>query len=128
MLPFALAAIFVLAGVMLDSNYRRSTPEPTFVEGTVVGFERPHARQVYPIFEFKDADGRQHRIVNGTQQAIVRLTSGDVVPIAYSRSDPERARIDTFWFDHRWMMGGCIVALSLGLGVLMRRQSNNPSS
>ena len=125
---FGIAVILILGGVILDGNYQHSIPEPMYTQATVVDFERPHRRQVYPIFEFKDADGRQHRIVNGTQQAIVRLTSGDVVPIAYSRSDPERARIDTFWFDHRWMMGGCIVALSLGLGVLMRRQSNNPSS
>ena len=109
MLFFALAAIFVLAGVMLDSNYQRSTPQPTYVEGTVVGFERPHAKQVYPIFEFKDADGRLHRVVNSSQQAIVRLATGDAVPIAYSQSDPQRARIDTFWFNHRWVMGGFIV-------------------
>lgn len=120
--PFALAAIFVLAGVMFDSNYRRSTPEPAYVQGKVIGFERPHARQVYPIFEFEDAGGRQHRVVNSSQQAIVRLAVGDAVPIAYSQSDPQRARIDTFWFDHRWLMGGLIVAITLVLGALMRRQ------
>src|ERR1700729_2827573 len=49
MLPFALAAIFLLAGVMLDSNYQRSTPEPTYVQGTVVDFQRPQRKQVYPI-------------------------------------------------------------------------------
>jgi hypothetical protein len=73
MLPFGLAAIFVLAGIILDSNYQRSTPEP----------------------------------------------------IAYSQSDPQRARIDTFWFNHRWLMGGCIVALTLVFGALMRRQSRS---
>jgi hypothetical protein len=122
-LPFALAAIFVLAGVILDSNYQRSTPEPIFLQATVVGFDRPQRKQVYPIFEFKDADGRLHRVVNSTQQAIVRLTTGDAVAIAYSRSDPQRARIDTFWFSHRWLIGGLIVALTLMFGALMRRQS-----
>jgi translation initiation factor IF-1 len=122
-LPFVFAAIFVLAGAMLDSNYQRSTPEPTYVQGTVVGFERPHARQVFPIFEFEDADGHLHRVVNSSQQAIVRLATGDAVQIAYSQSDPQRARIDTFWFDHRWVMGGLIVALTLVFGALMRRQS-----
>lgn len=121
MLPFAFAAIFVLAGVILDSTYQRSTPDPTYVQGTVVDFDRPHRKQVYPIFEFKDADGRLHRVVNSTQQAMVRLTTGDAVPIAYSGSDPQRARIDTFWFDHRWVMGGSIVALTLILGALTRR-------
>lgn len=124
-LPFALAVIFVLAGVILDSSYQRSTPDPTYVQGTVVDFERPHRKQVYPIFEFKDADGRLHRVVNPTQQAMVRFTTGDAVPIAYSRSDPQRARIDTFWFNHRWLMGGFIVALTLVLGALMRRQSSS---
>ena len=122
---FALAAIFVLAGVILDSNYQRSTREPIYIQGTVVGFDRPQRKQVYPIFEFKDADGGLHRVVNSTQQAMVRFTTGDAVPIAYSRSDPQRARIDTFWFNHRWLMGGCIVALTLVLGAQMRRQSRS---
>jgi hypothetical protein len=122
-LPFLLAAIFVVGGVMLDSGYQRSTPEPAYVQGTVVGFERPHAKQVYPIFEFKDSDGRLHRVVNPSQQAVVRLAAGDAVPIAYSQSDPQKARIDTFWFDHRWVMGGLIVALTLVFGALLRRQS-----
>jgi hypothetical protein len=38
MLSLALAAIFILAGVILDSNYQRSTPDPTYVQGTVIGF------------------------------------------------------------------------------------------
>jgi hypothetical protein len=122
MLPFALAATFVLAGVILDSNYQRSTPESTYVQGTVVGFDRPHRKQVYPIFEFKDTDGGLHRVVNPTQQAMVRFTTGDAVPIAYSRADPQRARIDTFWFNHRWLIGGLVVALTLLFGALTRRQ------
>lgn len=125
MLPLGLAVIFVLAGVMLDSNYQRSTPAPIYIQAAVVDFYRPHRRQVYPIFEFKDAEGRLHRVVNSTQQAIVRLTTGDTVPIAYARSDPERARIDTFWFNHRWLVGGCVVALTLALGALMRNQSTS---
>ena len=125
MLPFGLAVIFILGGVLLDSNYQRSTPEPIYVQGTVVDFERPHRKQVYPIFEFKDADGHLRRVVNSTRQAMVRFTTGDAVPIAYSRSDPQRARIDTFWFNHRWLVGGCIVALTLILGALMRRQSTS---
>ena len=123
MLPVALAAIFVLAGMILDSNYQRSTPEPIYIQGTVVGFERPQRKQVYPIFEFEDADSRLYRVVNPTQQAMTRFTTGDIVPIAYSRSDPQRARIDTFWFNHRWLVGAFIVALTLVFGALMRRQS-----
>ena len=125
MLPFGLAAIFILGGVILDSNYQRSTPEPIYVQGTVVDFERLRRKRVYPIFEFKDADGRLHRVVNSTRQVMVRFTTGDVAPIAYSRSDPQRARIDTFWFNHRWLLGGCIVALTLVLGALLRRQSTS---
>jgi hypothetical protein len=123
MLPFALAAIFVLAGVILDGNYQRSAPDPTYVQGTVIGFERPHPKQRYPIFEFKDTDGGSHRVVNSSQQAITRFATGDAVPIAYSRSDPQRARIDTFWFNHRWAMGGLVVALTLLFGALTRRQA-----
>jgi hypothetical protein len=125
MLPFGLAAIFILGGVILDSNYQRSTPEPLYVQGTVVDFERLRRKRVYPIFEFKDADGRLHRVINSTRQVMARFTTGDAVPIAYSRSDPQRARIDTFWFNHRWLVGGFIVALTLVLGALTRRQSTS---
>jgi hypothetical protein len=88
MLPFALAAIFVLAGVMFDSNYQRSTPEPTYTQGAIVGFERPHAKQVYPIFEFTDDTGRVHRVVNSSRQAILRLATGDSVSIVYWDNTP----------------------------------------
>ena len=54
-----------------------------------------------------------HRVVNSTQQAIARFSKGDSVPITYSRIDPERARIDTLWFNHRWVIGGIIVGLSI---------------
>ncbi len=90
-LAFAVAAIFVLAGALIDSTYQGSTPEAAYVQGTVVGFERPHARQVYPIFEFTDENGRLHRVVNSSQQAFVRFATGD----AYSRLNPQPARIDT---------------------------------
>ncbi len=124
-MPVTLAAVLLIAGFAFDSGYQRSTPEPVYVVGTVVGFERPHAKQVYPIFEFKDETGRVHRVVNASQQAFVRFAAGDSVPIAYAKSDPQRARIDRFWFDHRWAMGGFIVALTLVLGALLRRQSGS---
>jgi hypothetical protein len=102
MLPFAVGVIFVLAGLLFDSGYQRSTPEAAHAHGTVVGFERPHPRQVFPIFEFTDENGHLHHVVNSSQQAIVRFSAGDAVAIAYSRFDPQRARIDTLWFNHRW--------------------------
>jgi hypothetical protein len=77
MLAFALAVIFFLAGVILDGNYQCSTPDPTSVQGTVIGFERPHPKQVFPIFEFKDIDGSLHRVVNPTRQAMARFTTGE---------------------------------------------------
>jgi hypothetical protein len=122
-LPLTVAAIFVLAGALIDSTYQRSTPDAAYVQGTVVGFERPHARQVYPIFEFTDQNGHRHRVVNSSQQALVRFATGDAVPIAYSRLDPQRARIDTLWFNHRWVMGAFFVALTLAVAALRRRET-----
>jgi hypothetical protein len=126
LLPFAVAVIFVVAGLLFDSRYQRSTPEAVYVQGTVVGFERPHPRQVYPIFEFTDENGRPHHVVNSAQQAIERFATGDAVSIAYSRSDPERARIDTLWFNHRWAMGGFFVALTLVVGAIVRPEPATP--
>jgi len=120
-LPLAIAVIVVLVGMLIDGSYQRSTPESVRAQGTVIGFERPHRRQVYPIFEFTDSNGRVHRVVNSSQQAIVRFATGDTVPVAYSRLDPQRARIDTPWFNHRWAAGGLLVALSLVFGALTRR-------
>jgi hypothetical protein len=113
-----LAACFILAGALLDANYRRSTPDSLQAQGTIVGFERQHSRQVYPVFEFKDADGVTHRAVSSTQQGIARFSQGDSVPIAYSRTDPERARIDTLWFSHRWVIGGIFVGLAISIRAL----------
>jgi hypothetical protein len=114
----ALAACFILAGAVLDGGYQRSTPGSLQAQGTIVDFERRHSRQVYPVFEFKDADGMPHRVVNSTQQVIARFSRGDSVPIAYSRIDPERARIDTLWFNHRWIIGGIIVGLAIVIRAL----------
>jgi uncharacterized protein DUF3592 len=122
-LLFAVAMIFVLAGMLIDRSYQRSTPDATYVQGIVVGFDRPHARQVYPIFEFSDANGRVHRVVNSSQQSIFRFATGDAVSIAYSRFDPQLARIDTLWFNHRWLFGGVFVALALVFGALKQRES-----
>jgi hypothetical protein len=114
----ALAACFILAGALLDGSYQRSTPGSLQAQGTIVDFERRHSRQVYPVFEFKDADGMPHRVVNSAQQGIARFSRGDSVPIAYSRIDPERARIDTPWFSHRWVIGGIIVGLAIVIRAL----------
>ena len=113
-----LAACFMLAGVLVDGSYQRSTPGPLQAQGTIVDFERRHSRQVYPVFEFKDADGMTHRVVNSIQQGIARFSRGDSLPIAYSRIDPERARIDTLWFSHRWVIGGIIVGLAIVIRAL----------
>jgi hypothetical protein len=85
-LLFAVAVIFVLAGMLIDRSYQRSTPDAAYVEGIVVGFDRPHARQVYPIFEFTDANGRVHRVVNSSQQSTGRFP--------FDRRDLLRAAFD----------------------------------
>jgi hypothetical protein len=64
-----------------------------------------------------------HRVVNSSQQSIVRFATGDAVSVAYSRLDPQRARIDTLWFNHRWVIGGVFVALALVFGALKQRES-----
>jgi translation initiation factor IF-1 len=124
-LPLAMAVIFLLAGMQIDRSYQRSTPEAVYVQGTVIGFERQHRRQVYPIFEFTDENGQVHHVVNSSQQGIVRFATGDAVPVAYSRLDPQRARIDTPWFNHRWVFGGLIVALTLVVGALTQREARS---
>jgi Protein of unknown function (DUF3592) len=107
------AAACVIAGVLLDYTYARSTPGAVRAHGTVVDFVRRNSRQVYPVFEFQDLEGKMHRVVNSTQQVMVRFAAGDAVSIAYSGSDPQRARIDTLWFDHRWMIAAVMVALTV---------------
>jgi hypothetical protein len=113
-----LAACFVVAGALLDSGYHRSTPDPRQAQGTIVDFARRNSRQVYPVFEFKDADSMPHRVVNSTQQVIDRFSTGDAVPIAYSRIDPQQARIDTLWFNHRWVIAGIFVGLTVVIRAL----------
>ena len=111
-----IAAACLVAGVLLDYSYARSTPGAVRIQGTVVDFVRRNSRQVYPVFEFQDLEGKTHRVVNSTQQVMVRFAARDAVAIAYSRTDPERARIDTLWFDHRWMIAAVAVALTVFAG------------
>ncbi len=59
-----------------------------------------------------------HRVVNSSQQGIARFSTGDSVPIAYSRIEPQRTRIDTLWFSHRWVIGGIIVGLAIVIRAL----------
>jgi Protein of unknown function (DUF3592) len=122
-LLFAVAVVVMLAGMLIDCSYQRSTPDAAYAQGIVVGFDRPHAKQVYPIFEFSDANGRVHRVVNSSQQSFARYATGDAVSVAYSRLDPQRARIDTLWFNHRWVIGGVFVALALVFGAQKQGQS-----
>ena len=116
-----IAVAIVLAGILLDSAYRRSTPAAIHTQGAIVDFERQHSKQVYPIFEFTDADGKTHRVVSSTQQGITRFAIGEAVVIAYSKYDPNKARIDTFWFDYRWTAAASIAALTIA-GYLLRRR------
>lgn len=122
---YLVAVVCLISGVLLDYSYARSTPAPERTQGTVVDFVRRNSRQVYPVFEFRDLDGKLHRVVNATQQAVVRLAAGDTVSIAYSRWDPERARVDTLWFDHRWMIAGLVVALTVFVGALRADSTND---
>jgi hypothetical protein len=120
-----IAAACIIAGILLDQSYRRSTPGAVQSEATIVDFVRRNSRQVYPVFEFQDLEGKTHRVVNATRQAIVRFAAGETVAIAYSRTDPERARIDTLWFDHRWLIGAVIVAVTVLIGALGARVARN---
>lgn len=107
------SAVLLIAGIFLDFAYQRSTPNPVQVQGTIVDFDRQHSRQVYPVFEFQDVAGQRHRVVSATQQWILRFSTGDQVPIVYSKDNPEKARIDMFWVDHRWLIGAAIVAITV---------------
>jgi hypothetical protein len=113
---YLVTAACLLAGILLDHAYARSTPGALHTQGTIVDFVRRNSRQVYPVFEFQDLEGRTHRVVNSTQQAVIRFAVHDAVAIAYTGADPERARIDTLWFDHRWVIAAVIVAFTVLIG------------
>jgi hypothetical protein len=119
------AAACLVAGLLLDYSYARSTPDAVRTQGSIVDFVRRNSRQVYPVFEFQDPEGKTHRVVNATRQALVRFAAGDTVAIAYSRTDPERARIDTLWFDHRWMIAAIVVALTVFGGAFRTNATRN---
>jgi hypothetical protein len=114
------AAACLISGTLFDLAYTRSTPGGIQTQATIVDFVRRNSRQVYPVFEFHDLDGNTHRVVNSTQQALFRFGTGDSVAIAYSPSNPILARIDTFWFDHRWLIAAVFVVLTALGGALSR--------
>jgi Protein of unknown function (DUF3592) len=120
MLFVASALVFIVLGILLDRSYQLSTPEPEFAQGKIVDFQRLHSKQVYPIFEFSDSEGKLHRVVSSAQQSLPRFVAGDLVPVAYSRANPENARINNFWFNNRWKVGALMVSLSFVVAAFTR--------
>ena len=121
----ALAAGLVLLGAAIDGEYAGATPDAAHAQGRVVDFLRDHARslQPFPVVEFTDAQARTYRVVNPRSQRILRLALGDTVPVAYSRANPQQARIDTPWFSHRGVLAACAVAVALAVALALRGRS-----
>ncbi len=119
----AVALCIVIGGAWFDSDYLATTPDPVRTQGKVVGFLRPAARQVHPIVQFTTPDGTIHRVTTPRPQRMVRYASGEDVQIAYARDNPERARIDTLWYDHSGLIVGLGVAATLLAGLVVRRKA-----
>jgi Protein of unknown function (DUF3592) len=50
-----------------------------------------------PTFRFRDAAGVQHTVSSAVSESPPAYHVGDKVPVLYISSDPQSARIDSFW-------------------------------
>jgi hypothetical protein len=64
-----------------------------------------------PVFEFKDAGGRSHRVTNSTSSRPASYDVGEKVGVLYSPQNPDEARIDSFFS----LWGGPAIFGSVGL-------------
>ena len=55
------------------------------------------SRSYHPEVRWTDAAGREHRFIGGIGDSIPQYSVGERVRIRYDPSQPQAARIDTFW-------------------------------
>jgi len=115
-------AMLLFVGIAAFIQTRRFATDAIRTSGTVVENKATQKRRedgvgqdtlYYPIFEFADFQGIQRRVQGSTASSPPSFSIGAKVRVLYSRSDPERARIDSF--GNLWLLP----LLASGLGVVL---------
>jgi hypothetical protein len=104
-LVLSLAALVVLLffGASRDQRYTRAMPDVKAAEGRIVAWSQNRAtnRRFIPIVEFQDANGVSHRFANAAARPVLGFQIGSSVRVVYSTANPDTARIDHWWMNHK---------------------------
>ena len=112
---FAILIVFV--GARLDARYAPIAADEIVTTARVVDVIGGSAadRPPLPVCEYSDEHGNLHHLISADPPRFPRLARGDSVSVAYSRAQPERARIATFWRSH----GRALIATALALLIIV---------
>jgi hypothetical protein len=133
---YLIGALFVAAGIILGavSSYFYNATQSFIdraetVQGEVIELERSRSSSdpsvvFYPIVRFSPATGQQRTFRSPVGSSPPAYAVGESVSILYDRTNPDDARIDSFWF--LWLLptitGGIgIVFFLVGGGLLIGR-------
>jgi hypothetical protein len=104
-LGLSLAALVVLLFVDFsrDRRYTRVLPDALVTTGSIVAWSQNRAtnRRFVPIVEFQDANGVSHRFANAAARPVLGFQLGSSVRVIYSVANPNSARIDHWWMNHK---------------------------
>jgi len=117
---FAILIVFV--GARLDARYAPIAADEIVTTARVVDVlgGSSAGRLPLPVCEYADEHGNLHHLITTDPPRFPRLARGDSVPVAYSRAQPERARIATFWRSHGRALIATVLALLIVVTLWLR--------
>jgi hypothetical protein len=110
-----IGALFLVIGLLAAVQMARLLAAGIRTRAKVVGYETGADRQMparYPIVEFRDHEGRVHRVQLGSG---VRTTKEGETEIVYLRSNPRLAR--GIGFSHTWLVP--LAGIGVGGGLVL---------
>jgi hypothetical protein len=121
---------FLLIGLLAAIQMMRLLAAGVRTRAKVVGYETGAGADIparYPVVEFRDEDGKVHRVQLGSGVAAAK---GEETDIVYHPANPRLAR--GIGFSHTWLVplagigvGGGLVALGVGALLGLRRKSRS---
>lgn len=128
---FVVGSCFLVIGLVLGLVTSNFIDHSVQTRATVISLQALKSNDgetFAPVFEFADANGREHTITSHSSSNPAGFSVGETVRILYSPGDPEDARIDTLW--QLWgiplifcPLGGVFALVGAVLLLISRRRS-----
>jgi Protein of unknown function (DUF3592) len=115
---YLIAAVFFWAGYLLRSKLHRHLHGAMVTKGKVVEnvssislSSDSDVRVFHPVFAFRDAQGREHRVRSTSGTFPATHKEGDVVEVFYQPQSPQEAIIDPNGFIQMYRLCFCAAGL-----------------